>query len=60
MIREARSWRIRLAFEPNRFSCKQLESVYEQLKPMDARVALGSSLPKLAATKLVTVKQGGR
>ena len=44
MSRKPRIWRIRLAFEPNRFSCEQLERVYEQLKPTETRTS--SELPQ--------------
>lgn len=39
MSRKPRIWRIRLAFEPNRFSCEQLERVYEQLTPTETRTS---------------------
>jgi hypothetical protein len=35
MSQSQRTWRIRQAFEPNRFSCDQLVKVYEQLNPME-------------------------
>jgi len=38
MSRKPHIWRIRLAFEPNRFSRDQLERVYEQLKPTETRL----------------------
>jgi hypothetical protein len=58
MTRQPRNWRIRLAFEPNRFSCEQLERVYEQLKPTDTRVTSESSQPKPAVTKRRAAKRG--
>ena len=51
MTRQPRNWRIRVAFEPNRFSCEQLERVYEQLKPMEMRATSESSHSNRAATK---------
>jgi hypothetical protein len=44
MTRQPRSWRVRLAFEPNRFSSEQLERVYEQLKPAGARATSAPSI----------------
>ena len=32
MSKRYRTWRVRIAFEPNRFSSDQLVEVYEQLK----------------------------
>lgn len=60
MTRPPRPWRVRLAFEPNRFSAEQLVRVYEQLKPTDARAASAPSLTKPAATKRAAAKRGGR
>lgn len=60
MTRQARHWRIRLAFEPNRFSCEQLERVYEQLKPTEMRTTSESSHPTPVATKRRTAKRGGQ
>lgn len=41
-------WRVRLAFEPNRYSGEQLEKAYEQLSPIDARSTKRSSEAKPA------------
>jgi hypothetical protein len=60
MTRQQRNWRIRLAFEPNRFSCEQLERVYQQLKPADTRTTSGSSHTKPASTKRRAAKRGGQ
>ncbi len=60
MTRQPRSWRVRLAFEPNRFSSEQLERVYEQLKPTRARATSAPSLSKPAATMRLDTKRGGR
>jgi hypothetical protein len=56
----ARSLRIRLAFEPNRFSCEQLERVYEQLKPTERRVTSGSPLSEGAERRRSAAKRGER
>lgn len=60
MIRKSRIWRIRLAFEPNRFSCEQLERACEQLQSTESRVSseLSPSQPSVA-TRL-TAKRGER
>ncbi len=60
MTRQPRRWRVRLAFEPNRFSSEQLVRVYEQLKPTDARATSAPSLSKPAATKRTAAKRGGQ
>ena len=60
MTKRHRAWRIRLAFEPNRFSCDQLVKVYEQLKPTDARGAPTGSSGKPATTKRSAAKRGRR
>jgi hypothetical protein len=60
MTRQSRSWRVRLAFEPNRFSAEQLERVYEQLKPTGARTTSAPSISQPAATKRANTKRGER
>ena len=51
--------RIRVAFEPNRFSSDQLVKIYEQLKPTDSRGAPTGPSRKPATTKRSAAK-GGR
>lgn len=56
MSERHRTRRIRVAFEPNRFSCEQLIEVYEELKPTDSRATPTESSrkpapPKRSATK---------
>ena len=58
MTRQPRNWRIRLAIEPNRFSCEQLERVYEQLKPTEMRSRSESSHSKHTAPKRRAAKRG--
>jgi hypothetical protein len=58
MTRQPRNWRIRLAFEPNRFAGEQLERAYEQLRPTQALTTSVSSLP--TAIKRRATKRGGR
>lgn len=58
MTRQRRNWRIRLAFEPNRFSGEQLERVYEQLNPTEMRTTSESSHAKRMATKRRATKRG--
>ncbi len=60
MTRQPRTWRIRLAFEPNRFSSNQLERAYEQLKPTETRATAESSEARAAATKRRATKRGER
>src|SRR3546814_10750705 len=58
MSRKPRIWHIRLAFEPNRFSCEPLERVYEQLKPTDARGSSELTQPQSSVTKHRAAKRG--
>ncbi|SIT38813.1 hypothetical protein BN2475_170074 [Paraburkholderia ribeironis] len=51
-------WRVRLAFEPNRYSNEQLEKTYEQLSPRDARSTRHLSDAKPAM--VMAVKRGKR
>lgn len=60
MTRQPRNWRIRVAFEPNRFSYDQLERAYEQLKPTEMRATAESSQAQAAATKRRATKRGER
>jgi len=53
-----KDWRVRLAFEPNRYSSEQLEKAYEQLSPIDARSTRRSSDAK--PTMAMAVKRGER
>ncbi len=55
-----RPWRIRVAFEPNRFSSEQLVKVYEQLKPTDSRATPGEPVRNRATTKRSAAKRGER
>ena len=45
------AWRLRVTFEPTRFSSEQLADVYEQLKPTQSREVLQPSLDKRKAKK---------
>jgi hypothetical protein len=58
MSRKPRIWRIRLAFEPNRFSREQLERVYEQLKPTETRASSELSQSQPSVKKHRTAKRG--
>ena len=60
MTRQDRSWRIRVVFEPSRLSGEQLEKVYAQLRPTDARATLKSLSLETAAIKHIIAKRGGR
>lgn len=60
MRERRRPWRIRLAFEPNRFAAKHLVKVYEQLKPMEPHSPSAQSSLKLARTKHSATKRGGQ
>ena len=58
MSRKPRIWRIRLTFEPNRFSREQLERVYEQLKPTETRASSEFSQSQPSVKKHRTAKRG--
>jgi hypothetical protein len=58
MTKRQRTWRLRVAFEPNRFASEQLVKVYEQLEPMRARTTQAAPVRKTAVTKRSTVKGG--
>jgi hypothetical protein len=58
MSRKSRIWHIRLAFEPNRFSCEQLERAYEQLKPTESRASSELSPSQPSGTKHRAAKRG--
>jgi hypothetical protein len=53
-------WRVRLAFEPNRYSGEQLQKAYERLSPVDARSTARPSdaEPEVAAQR--AMKRGKR
>jgi hypothetical protein len=51
-------WRVRLAFEPNRYSSEQLEKAYEQRSPIDARSTRRSSNARPAT--VMAMKRGKR
>ena len=58
MTKRQRTWRLRVAFEPNRFAFEQLVKVYEQLEPMRARTRQAAPVRKTTVTKRSTVKGG--
>lgn len=58
MSRKPRIWRIRLAFEPNRFSCEELKRVYQQLKPTETRTSSALSQSRSPVKKHRTAKRG--
>lgn len=51
-----RQWRIRVAFEPNRFCAEHLIDVYEQLKPVQSQTIAAEPSDKPAATKRAAAK----
>ena len=56
MSERHRTWRVRVAFEPNRFSSDQLVKVYEQLKPTNSRSSPAQPSGSPAATKRSAAK----
>ncbi len=53
------TWRLRVRFEPNRFSSEQLAKVYEQLKPTASREVLPPSADPRNMKKRRTHINGG-
>lgn len=60
MTRGRKKWRVRLAFEPNRYAQEQLQKAYEQISPIEARATAWSSTTRPAAARRATLKRGGR
>lgn len=58
MTRGRKKWRVRLAFEPNRYAREQLEKAYEQLSPIEARATAQPSATRPAAARQATIKRG--
>jgi hypothetical protein len=56
MTRGRKKWRVRLAFEPNRYAQEQLQKAYEQISPIESRATAQPSATRPAAT----IKRGGR
>ena len=56
MTQSQRTWRIRRAFEPNRFSCDELVKVYEQLNPMGSHRPSAQFLTEPAMQKRSSAK----
>lgn len=53
-------WRVRLAFEPSRYSGEQLQKAYEQLSPVDARSTARPSDAKPEVAAQLAMKRGKR
>ena len=60
MSERQRQWRIRVAFEPNRYCVEHLIQVYEQLKPMQSQGIAAKPSDKRAATKHAAMKGAQR
>jgi hypothetical protein len=60
MTQLQRTWCIRRAFEPTRFSGDQLVKVYEQLKPMQSHGLSAQSLSQPVGEEHSTAKGGER
>jgi hypothetical protein len=60
MTRGRKKWRVRLAFEPNRYAQEQLQKAYEQISPIEARSTAQRSTTQPAAARRVTIKRGSR
>jgi hypothetical protein len=58
MSQPPRTWSVRVAFEPNRFSPEHLSHVYEHLKPVESRRAVTGATPPTAAKKRSAVAGG--
>ena len=60
MTRGRKKWRVRLAFEPNRYAQEQLQKAYEQISPIEARATAQPSTTRPAAPMQATIKRGRR
>ena len=60
MSQAARTWRVRVAFEPNRFAAEQLITAYEHLKPTIAHRAAPDAVAPLIAPHRAAVTGGTR
>jgi hypothetical protein len=60
MSQHDRPWRLRVRFEPNRFSGERLIEVYARLKPPESRVLSKECTGDTKATKRRSAKGGGR
>lgn len=53
-------WRVRLAFEPNRYASEQLQKAYEQLTPIEARSTVRPAGARPERVKQLAMKRGER
>jgi hypothetical protein len=60
MTRGRKKWRVRLAFEPNRYAQEQLQKAYEQISPIEARSTAQPSATQPAEARQARIKRGGR
>jgi len=60
MSQAARTWRVRVAFEPNRFAAEQLVTAYEQLKPTKSHRTEPDVVAPPVAPRRTTVTGGTR
>jgi hypothetical protein len=60
MSQPTRAWRVRVAFEPNRFAAEQLITAYEYLKPTTSRRAEPDVVAPPVAPRRATVTGGIR
>lgn len=60
MSERQRQWRIRVAFEPNRFCAEHLIEVYERLRPVQSHAIAPEPSDQGAATKRSKMKGAQR
>jgi hypothetical protein len=60
MTRGRKKWRVRQAFEPNRYAQEQLQKAYEQISPIEARSTAQPFATQPAAARQATIKRGRR
>ena len=58
MNRRHSQFKVRVKFEPNRFSSNYLINVYEQLQPVDARI-ISSERKEIEEVEINTAIEGG-
>jgi hypothetical protein len=60
MSEQDRTWRLRVAFEPNRFAKERLAEVYARLKPPESRAVVSPPSGKIGTRIRRAVKGDGQ
>lgn len=60
MTQGRKNWRVRHAFEPNRYAQEQLQKAYEQISPIEARSTGQQSAAQPVVVRQASIKRGRR